>query len=145
MRTLRAMLIVPLLVGLVLLTIAGCAGEPEGPGDGIGPELAATVVKGIELAPAEMRGTGQPVARHLADSEVIVYVSGPMYSGSCPPTGDVEASGADKVTLTIDTGGGNCTADANRYTFLIQGFTGSPAELIVIDEGQEAIELDLTD
>ena len=136
MRTLQA--------GLLMLTLVGCSGEnDEREGES---ERTVTVVKGIEVAPIKMRPTGQPVARHLADSEVIVYVSAPMYSGSCPPTGEVEESGDDTVTLTITTEGeGVCTADANRYTFLIQGFTILPATLLVIDEGQEAIELDLSD
>jgi len=95
------------------------------------------VVKGIEVAPIGMRQAQDPVAHYLADSELIVFISSPLYSGSCPPTAEAETAEGGTVTLSIDDShDGVCTADANRDTFLIQGFTDTPTSLIVREKGR---------
>ena len=130
------------LVTLILLTLTlascGLVGDDED------SELTVTVAKGIELAPTDLRQANRPVARYLADSQLIVFVSGPLYSGSCPPEAKAEASGNGSVTLTLEHPDGDCTADANRYTFLIQGLADTPSDLIVEEGELEDIELDVS-
>lgn len=108
--------------------------------------MTVTVVTGIEIAPAEMRRAEEPVARYLQDSNLVVFVSDPLYSGSCPPSAEAETDGDDRLVLVIDDSTeGDCTADANRNTFLIQGFDEEPAQLTVEQGKSESIELDLGD
>ncbi|MBB6626049.1 hypothetical protein H5V45_01830 [Nocardioides sp. KIGAM211] len=99
-------------------------------------------MNGIELAPLSMQRDDVPNARYLADSQVIVFVSTPLYSGSCPPRGRAEQSGST-VTVTVSETGDVCTADANRDLFLVQGFGGIPKRLIVKQDGQDEIDLSL--
>jgi len=131
------------LVTLILLTLTlascGLVGEDDD------SELTVTVVKGIELAPVDLGQANGPVARYLADSQLIVFVSGPLYSGSCPPAAEAKASGNGSVTLTLESPDGDCTADANRYTFLIQGVADTPSDLVVKEGALEDIELDVSE
>ena len=115
------------LVGLLLVTLTGVSCGTGGGGED--PGLTTMVVKGIEVAPTDMRQAQGPVARYLGDSELILFVSTPLYSGSCPPTAEAEAAQDGTVTLSIDDSDeGLCTADASRDTFLIQGFTDTPTK-----------------
>ncbi len=93
-----------------------------------------------------MKRAEVPVARYLGDSRVVVFVSSPRYSGSCPPTAEAEAAGDGTVTLTISNAEeGACTANANRDTFLIQGFSDNPTHLIVKEQGQKDLEFDVSE
>ena len=126
----------------IALALAACGLR----GDDEQSDLAVTVVRGIDLAPKDMQRAEAPVARYLADSEVLVFVSSPLYSGSCTPTADAEMTDVGTVTLTISSADeGVCTADANRDTFVIQGFDDVPRHLIVEEQGQHDIELGVTD
>jgi hypothetical protein len=131
------------LTTLVLMTLmlasCGLVGEEDD------SELTVTVIKGIELAPVDLGRASGPVAHYLADSQLIVFVSGPLYSGSCPPDAQARASEDRSVTLTLDHPDGDCTSDANRYTFLIQGFPDTPSDLVVEEDGLEDIELELAE
>lgn len=130
-------------VTLIILTLAlascGLVGEDDD------SELTVTVVKGIELAPVDLRRANGPVARYLADSQLIVFVSVPLYSGFCPPDAEAEQTGDGTVTLSVEMNGDECTADANRYTFLIQGFPDTPSDLVVEEDELEDIELQLSE
>ena len=127
-------------IATVAISTASCSlydGEDD-------PDPDVTVVQGIELAPPDMRRANGPVARYLADSEVLVFASDPLYSGSCPPTAEAEEGEEGTLKLTIDDAlDDSCTADANRYTFLVQGFSDTPSRLVVEGEGAADIEIDL--
>lgn len=127
---------------LLTLTVGSCGIR----GEGDDSELTVTVVKGIEVVPADMGQAQVPVARYLTDSELIVFVSNPLYSGSCPPNAEAEAREDGTATLSIDDGNeGTCTADAIRYSFLVQAFSDTPTHLVVLEEGEEDVELDLSE
>src|SRR5688572_24233350 len=95
--------------------LAACSGERA--------DMTVTVIRGIEIAPREMQRAEEPVARYLQDSELVVFVSAPLYSGSCPPSAEAKTDDDDGLVLVLDDSSeGDCTSDANRYTFLVQGF-----------------------
>jgi hypothetical protein len=102
-------------------------------------------VKGIDVAPPTMRQSEEPVARYFPDLNVVLFVSAPRYSSSCPPSAEADTNAAT-LTLAVkcDSSEGDCTSDANRYTFPVQGFDEEPTRL-VIEEEQENIELGLGD
>jgi hypothetical protein len=100
---------VPSLVGLFPVTLTGASCGLGG--DGEDPGLTIMVVKGIEVAPIGMRQAQDPVAHYLADSELIVFISSPLYSGSCPPTAEAETAEGGTVTLSSMT---RMTASARR-------------------------------
>lgn len=132
-----------LALALMTLTMTACDSD-DAEGDS---GLQVTVVQGIELAPGDMKRASEPVARYLQDSAVIIFVSGFLYSSSCPPDAEAEAdTEGGTVTLTLEQDNSNCTSDARRYTFLIQGdLGGDPTTLIVHEDGQADLELDLAD
>lgn len=115
--------------------LAACSGD--------GADMTVTVIEGIEVAPAEMQRAEDPVARYLQDSNLVVFVSTPLYSGSCPPSAEAKTDGDDLVLVIDDSSEGDCTADANRYTFLVQGFDEEPTRLTVEQGDGDSIELDL--
>ena len=47
------------------------------------------------------------------------------------------------MTLALAADNSNCTGDANKYTFLIQGIRGTPTALVVREDELDDIELDL--
>ena len=106
-----------------------------------GPTVA--VVRGTAVAPAGLRQGDGPPARYVADSDVVAFVSAPLFSGSCPPTAEAEQEGDGTLLLTVDSPGGECTADANPYTFLVQGFSGVPTRLVVEGAGERRIVVGL--
>lgn len=97
------------------LTLASC-----GVLDQDDPDVSETVVRGVELAPAELGRAPSPGAQYLDQSE----------------------EGA--VTLNIDDShDGVCTSDANPYTFLVQGLPETPTSLTVRAGEQDDLEVDL--
>lgn len=126
-------------LAVVLAVCASCAvlGEDD-------PEIAVTVVRGTELAPPALARAEVPAAQHVPESGVLVFVSTPLYSGSCPPTAEAEQDEDGSVRLTIDDSHeGDCTADANRETFLIQGLPETPTRLVIHEDERDDIEIDL--
>lgn len=107
-------------------------------------DMTVTVIRGIELAPPEMQRAEKPIARYLQDSNLVVFVSAALYSGSCPPSGEAKTDDNDGLVLVIDDSSeGTCTADANGYTFLVQGFAEEPTRLTVEQSDGDSIEFDL--
>jgi hypothetical protein len=107
-------------------------------------DLTVTVATGIDPAPADMQAADSPVAQYFADSGKVVYVSGGLYSGTCPPKGSATQDG-ETITLTLaDSGDGNCTADAVRDTFKIEHVSSAPSRLVIKQAGQPDIRLDVS-
>ncbi|CUR57411.1 hypothetical protein NOCA2420003 [metagenome] len=126
----------------VSIAVIGCGLLPACSADSA--DMTVTVVKGIEIAPPEMQRAEKPVARYLPNSNLVVFVSAPLYSGSCPPSAEAKTKDDDGLALVIDDASeGNCTADANRNTFLIQGFDEEPTRLTVEYGDGDSIEFDL--
>ena len=123
---------------LALTSACGLVGD-DGDGDDESG-LQVTVVKGIDLAPGVLKRAEEPAARYLQDSRVVVFVSAPLFSGSCPPEADAEMGEEGSIRLVLDGGASDraCTDDAMRYTFLVQGFRGDPTRLEVSGQGSEA-------
>jgi hypothetical protein len=116
--------------------LAACSGDSA--------DMTVTVITGIEIAPPEMQRAEEPVARYLQDSNLVVFVSAPLYSGSCPPSAEAKTDDDDGLVLVIeDSSEGNCTSDANRNTFLVQGFDEEPTRLTVEHGEGDSIEFDL--
>lgn len=120
----------------LLMTISACALTDEGPN--------VVVLQGSDLTlPPDAPPAEEPSARLLPGSGGVVFVSAPLYSGSCPPTAEAARDG-NELVLTIERGdSGDCTADANPYTFVIEAGETGPERLVVRQEGNEDIELDL--
>lgn len=107
--------------------------------------LGVVVLRGADLevtTPGATNPETGPFARPLTGSGGVVFVSASRYSGSCAPAAEVERDGTTYV-LTIEQTGGECTADANPYTFVIGPDDRAPERLVVREEGQDDLELDL--
>jgi len=84
----------------------------------------------------DMQVGNDPVASYFAASGQVVYVSGALYSGTCPPSARAAVSGPI-LALEIDDVDGNCTADAVRDTFKIGHVTSAPMWLVVRQAGHK--------
>lgn len=134
----RARMVLTVAAAVLAMTSCGLVGDDDS-------DTTVTAIRGTELAPPDLRQTEQPAAEYLPESKVLVFVSEPLYSGSCAPSGEAEQDGDGTVTLTIDDDHeGDCTADANRYTFLVQGLTEAPPRLVVEEDGRDDIEIDVS-
>lgn len=127
-----------LLLGVLVwsLVLSAC-----GSSDG----LDVVVLRGADLevtTPGTTDPESGPFARPLTGSGGVVFVSASRYSGSCPPTAEVERDGTAYV-LTIGRSGDECTDDANPYTFVIGPDDRAPERLVVREEGEDDLELDL--
>jgi hypothetical protein len=70
------------------------------------------------------------------EGQVLVYVSAPDYSSSCPPEVTAEAAeGTVTVIFREDPDAGVCTLDAGRATVTIDGLADPPTALSVTDAG----------
>lgn len=99
-----------------------------------------TVYTGPDEAVKVMTVHDSPSAVWLADREAIVYVSDALYSSSCPPTAEVAASNGEPVVLVVGPPeSSNCTDDAVRDTFIIEGLAERPASLVVREDGQDEL------
>jgi hypothetical protein len=74
---------------------------------------------------------------------MVVYVSGMVYSSTCVPKGKATQRGRT-ITLSIESQGGNCTADAGRDTFRVEHVKSDPSRLVVVESGQPDVRLDLS-
>jgi hypothetical protein len=106
-------------------------------------DLPVTVSTGIEAAKADMQVTNNPVAHYFADTDKVVYVSGGLYSSTCPPRGKATQTGTT-ITLTVENLNDNCTADAVRDTFQIRHVTSLPSRLVIEQAGQSDIQLNVS-
>jgi hypothetical protein len=91
------------------------------------------------LPPQTDGGAGRRVlAIWDGDDKSLTYVTGMHYSGSCPPTGTATVTAQGSVSLEIqeNTGPGVCTADAGRYTAVIEGLASAPTTLRVTEVGR---------
>jgi hypothetical protein len=131
----------PRALALAAVAIAGTSCGLLGNDD---PDITVTVVTGTDLASPALRAAQEPAADHLSNSQVLVFVSAPLCSGSCPPEAAAEQDDAGVVTLSIDDSSGDvCTADANRDTFLVQGLPVEPTRLVVEQDHEDDVQIDL--
>lgn len=105
-----------------------------------------TVLRGSELAPADLTDAGSAAARYLPESHTVLFVSDPVYSGSCPPPASAERDGDGVITLTIkNSDEDTCTDDGNPYTFLVTDVSSRPSRLVVSSEAvRESVDFDLS-
>jgi hypothetical protein len=125
------------LAACALLVATSCGSGESGDDSG----LRVTVVKGVAKQGEGLTTELEPGAGYV-DGQV-VFVSGAQFSSTCPPKGSAKQDGRI-ITLTIDDSHeGACTADAGVDTFLIDGATGTPKHLVVLQKGQPDQRLDL--
>ena len=97
------------------------------------------VLTGMHVG-GDMQIGNDPLVLYNAASEQVVYVSGALYSSTCPPIAKATVNGPI-VALEIEDADGNCTADAVRDTFKIGGVTNAPMWLVVRQTGQPKLRV----
>lgn len=99
-------------------------------------DMTVTVISGTEIAPLEIQRAEKPVAHYLQDSNIVVFVSDPLYSGSCPRA-EAKTDDDDGLVLVMDAA--PTTRTGTRFSF-----KGSMKNLLVLPSSKKATASPLT-